>query len=106
LIIYHSRPETQNTKKIAESMALAVKAELTSIDKVHEVNINDYDIVGFGSGVYFGRFGKTLIRYAKNLANQKQRAFIFYTCGAKSCDKTKNKFSQLLESKGRTVIGS
>jgi menaquinone-dependent protoporphyrinogen IX oxidase len=106
LILYQSRKETQNTKKIAEHMALAIKADLMPIDRVEEININDYDIVGFGSGVYMRHLGKQLIKYVQNLPPKKQEAFIFYTSGAQVVDRARDKFSRLLQSKGRTVIGS
>ncbi|MDR0545460.1 MAG: hypothetical protein LBG49_00855 [Mycoplasmataceae bacterium] len=106
LIIYNSREETQNTKRIATYMAQAIDAQLISISEVDNYKIEDYDLVGFGSGVYFGKFGKSLIKYINNLEPFNQSCFVFYTSGAKKCDKAMNNFIDLLLSKKRKCIGS
>ncbi|MGZ5511487.1 MAG: flavodoxin domain-containing protein, partial [Nitrososphaeraceae archaeon] len=54
LIIYHSEHH-QNTEKIARTMATKIESELKEAKDVNIEDINNYDIIGFGSGVYRGR---------------------------------------------------
>jgi flavodoxin len=53
LIIYCSRPQTQNTHKIAHAMINGIQADITTLDNVNNYDIEKYDLVGFGSGVFF-----------------------------------------------------
>jgi len=75
--IHHS-----NTEKIAKVMAEILEARLM---KSHEVNINtftEYDLIGFGSGIYFFKHHKSLLNLIDKLLLQKnKKAFIFSTRG-------------------------
>jgi flavodoxin len=105
LIIYDSRPETQNTKRIARVMAKVLKADITSLDEVLKYEIQKYDLVGFGSGIFFYKFSKTLRQYIDKLMPYEQKCFVFYTSGMKECIKASVQLVNLLESKKRKNIG-
>ncbi|MCD5425790.1 MAG: flavodoxin family protein [Methanosarcinaceae archaeon] len=81
LIIYISIHH-KNTEKIVKAMAEILNAELV---KITEVNINElskYDLIGFGSGIYFGQHHKSLLKLIDKLPNLKvKKAFIFSTSG-------------------------
>ena len=80
IIIYRS-VHHKNTKKIAETIAKVLRAKLITPDKVNIVEIQKSDIIGFGSGIYFGRFHKTILELIEKLPKLKKKAFIFSTCG-------------------------
>jgi flavodoxin len=106
LIIYHSEHHG-NTKKIAEAMAEKVSAD---ISKAADVNINkfeEYDIVGFGSGVYNGKLHKELSEILSKLSQQEgKKAFIFSTAGSKTYGPIANEqFRPMLEEKGFKIVG-
>ena len=48
LIIYHSEHH-QNTEKIAKVMVIKVGADIIKAKDVTPLDINNYDILGFGS---------------------------------------------------------
>ena len=81
LIIYISIHH-KNTEKIVKAMAEILNAELV---KITEVNINElskYDLIGFGSGIYFGQHHKSLLKLVNKFSNLKEKkAFIFSTSG-------------------------
>jgi len=106
LIIYHSEHHG-NTKKIAKAMAEKVG---TDILKAADVNLNkfeEYDIVGFGSGVYNGKLHKELSEILSKLSQQDdKKAFIFSTTGSKTYSSMAHeRFRPMLEEKGFEIIG-
>lgn len=81
LIIYYSRHHG-NTEKIAKAMAEVLKAELFRPDEIDIDILSDYDLIGFGSGVYFGRPHQSLLELVGKLHNQNgKKAFVFTTSG-------------------------
>lgn len=61
LITYNS-VHRGNTEKIAKTMATAIEADFIKYDKVDGYNIFDYDLIGFGSGIYYGKANKDVYR--------------------------------------------
>lgn len=105
VIIYES-VHHKNTEKIARVMAEVLKAELKKPGDVDINSLNDYDLVGFGSGIYYGKFHKNIIELIKKIKNvSNQRAFVFSTSGTgkKSYN---DSIKKELEEKGFEVIGS
>jgi len=108
LIIYKSEHHG-NTKKIAERMAKVLKATLKDPDEISLHALNKYDLIGFGSGIYFGGHHKALLEFVGRLTNQKGRkAFVFSTSGARRL-LIINGFNRALENKlldkGFEIVG-
>ena len=81
LIIYSSLHHG-NTKKVAEAMADALEAGILSYDDVDAYNIVEYDLVGFGSGIYHGKPQDEFVEFIESLPAVKNRkAFVFTTSG-------------------------
>ena len=71
-----------NTEKIAKAMAGVLNAELLKPQEVEINAISKYDLIGFGSGIYFGKHHKSLLNLIDKLPNLKgKKAFIFSTSG-------------------------
>jgi len=83
LIIYNSTHHG-NTEKIAKVMAEILNAELIKSDEVDMTTLSKYDLIGFGSGIYYGKHHRNLFELINKLDNQKGRkAFILSTSGMK-----------------------
>jgi flavodoxin len=81
LIVYTS-VHHQNTEKVAKVMAEELKADLVLVANAKPEMPATYDLVGFGSGIYFGKHHKTLLQFVETLPPVTQkRAFVFSTCG-------------------------
>ena len=106
LIIYHSEHH-QNTEKIARTMATKIEAELIEAKDVSAEDINNFNIIGFGSGVYNGRLHKDLSEIIDNIPYQdNKKSFIFSTTGSLSYSRlAHDRFSPLLINKGFEIIG-
>ena len=81
LIVYTS-VHHQNTEKVAKAIAEELEADLIPTAKAQPETLAGYDLVGFGSGIYFMKHHKTLLQFVETLpAGTKKRAFIFSTSG-------------------------
>jgi flavodoxin len=101
-IIYKS-VHRSNTKKIAETLAETLDADLFDLKDVNKEIIGKYDLIGFGSGIYYYRPHKKLRKFVEELDNiENKKAFHFSTSGnGKYYDWLEKKLS----SKGFEVIG-
>ena len=106
LIVFHSEHQG-NTKKVSDAIGKAIGASaLRSADAVLP-DLEEYDLVGFGSGIYHGRFHDSLYRMIEDLPAQNgKKAFLFSTTGSKSYAlRAHEAFKTLLKTKGFFVVG-
>lgn len=80
-ICYYSRHHG-NTLKVIQAMAQGRDVELFDVTSQGDVSLKEYDVVGFASGVYFGKFHESVIDFAKNRLPREKKVFFVYTGGA------------------------
>lgn len=80
LIIYKS-VHHMNTEKVAKAMSEAINADLWKVEEVKPAVLEEYDLIGFGSGIYHGKHHKTLLDFVTGLPKQGKAAFVFSTSG-------------------------
>lgn len=81
LIIYQSIHHG-NTKKVAEVIASVLKADIKKPEQVDLKSLKDYDLIGFGSGIYAWRHHQSLFDLITRLPQFNNKpAFIFSTSG-------------------------
>ena len=61
-IIYAS-VHHENTKKVVEAIARENEADLIDATRVKEKDLSGYDLIGFASGVYYGKFHQTVLNF-------------------------------------------
>jgi flavodoxin len=94
-----------NTKKVAEAMAKVLDAEVKLPSEVKVEDLANYDLIGLGSGIYFGRFHVSMLKLVKGLPDMAdKKAFAFSTHGNKAKGWNKG-FIKLLSGKGFNVLG-
>ncbi|MEM1558077.1 MAG: flavodoxin family protein [Thermoproteota archaeon] len=108
LIIYVSIHHG-NTERIARAIGEVLKADLAKTAEVDSEVISGYDLIGFGSGIYFGKHHSSLFHLIDKLPYQNGKmAFIFSTSGLRKIwlihDFDKPLRNKLL-AKGFRVIG-
>ncbi|MFO7929328.1 MAG: flavodoxin domain-containing protein [Candidatus Humimicrobiaceae bacterium] len=106
ITIYHSEHHN-NTKKIAEVIAKNLDSEIKEAKDIGPNQLNNYQLIGLGSGVYHGNLHEDLYRIVRKLPNQNgKKVFIFSTTGSKTYSaKAHNYFKRELKNKGLKVIG-
>ena len=90
-------------------MANVLGAELMRVAQVDINMLAEYDLIGFGSGIYFGRHHKSLLELVAKLPGvENKEAFIFSTSGLRKMrfihdfDKP---LKEKLKHKGLNIVG-
>jgi flavodoxin len=106
LILYHSEHHG-NTKKIAEVIGKTLGAEPVPASGFRSGAVDEYDLIGFGSGIYYSKFHDSLYRVVEKMPKQQgKKAFLFSTTGSKTYSmRAHEAFKTLLASKGFSVSG-
>lgn len=72
----------KNTEKIAEKIAGELKTDIVNVKDVKLDEMDKYDLIGFGSGIFYGKFHKELLKLIDDMPVFKdKKAFIFSTSG-------------------------
>ncbi|MFJ3728471.1 flavodoxin family protein [Streptomyces sp. NPDC090045] len=70
-----------NTRRVAEAMADVLDARVVAPQDAAVADLTGYDLVGFGSGVFFQRMHPDLLGLARTVPASSGRAFVFATSG-------------------------
>ena len=93
-----------STRKLVE--AIADKYEVVQIDATNcqQADLSGYDLIGFASGIDFGRFYDSVEQFLKKNLPENKRIFFLYTCA-----KVSNRFTDSIKAaatqKGAVVLG-
>jgi len=98
-----------NTERVAKVMANILDADLLQVKQANASMLEQYDLIGFGSGIYFGKHHKSLLDFVDKLPMLKnKKAFIFSTSGLRKISFVHNfdkPLSKKLQRKGFDIIG-
>lgn len=108
LFSYHHK----NTEKVANALAEVLEAEIKSPGQIELDELEDYDLVGFGSGIYGAKHHRSLLQLADRLPSVSNgKAFLFSTCGIPAIGMTDEvmvenhaPLRERLQSKGYTIV--
>ncbi len=104
LFSYHNR----NTEKIAKIFAKVLDAQIKTPEQINPDELQEYNLVGFGSGIYSDKHHKSLLDLADKMPQVTNRkAFIFSTSAMMGEDKVAKDHSMLrekLQFKGYRVV--
>ncbi|MBI5458682.1 flavodoxin family protein [Methanobacterium sp.] len=97
-----------NTEKIANVFVKVLDAEIKTPQQIKPEKLQEYDLVGFGSGIYSAKHHESLLELADKLPQvNNKKAFLFSTSGITGKSKSAKDHSMLREkllSKGYTIV--
>jgi flavodoxin len=97
-----------NTEKIAKVIAKVLDASVKTPQEIRPDELQEYDLVGFGSGIYSAKLHESLFQMVNELPQvTDKKAFLFSTAGITGKTKSSNDHSLLrekLQSKGFTIV--
>ena len=97
-----------NTEKIANVISKVLDAQIKTPQQINPEELQEYDLVGFGSGIYDAKHHKLLLDLADKLPQVSNRkAFLFSTSGITGEDKATEDHSTLakkLQSVGYKIV--
>lgn len=70
-----------NTRKVANIISSTLSASVYSVDEAKAGVVPECELIGFGSGIYFGRHHQSLLELVDSWPPRPCRAFIFSTAG-------------------------
>lgn len=79
-IIYYSAHHG-NTRKLVEAVAQGRDVTLIDALTAKSTDLSGYDLIGFASGIYFGKFHQSVVEFAKNNLPQGKKVFFLSTYG-------------------------
>ncbi len=94
-----------NTKKIADAVAVVLHAEVVSPSDVNAEMLGGYELVGFGSGIAFGKHYAQILKLVDRLPVFHKNAFVFSTRGSPRQGSHHRALRRQLEEKGWTIVG-
>ncbi len=104
LFSYHHN----NTEKITNVFAKVLDAQIKTPQQINPEELQAYDLIGFGSGIYGGKHHELLLDLADNLPQVTNRnAFIFSTSamtGKAKVAKDHSLLREKLQSKGYMIV--
>jgi len=80
-ICYYSRHHG-NTRKVLEAMTDGRDVDLIDVTARIAVHLEQYDAVGFASGIYYGKFHDTVMDFMRQYLPDGKDVFFVYTCGS------------------------
>jgi len=102
LFSYHHK----NTEKVASVFAKVLGAQIRTPQQTSPEELQEYGLVGFGSGIYGGKHHKSLLDLADELPQvTNRRAFIFSTSSnLEPLAKNHSALREKLQSKGYMIV--
>jgi flavodoxin len=103
LFSYHHH----NTEKVAKVLADALDAQIKRPQQVDPETLPEYDLVGFGSGIYGGELHKAVLKLADQAPQVSGRKAFIFSTSTNTWDVAGNHASlrEKLEAKGYTILG-
>ena len=103
LIIYASTHHG-STKKLAEAIANRYDVHLIDATKQQTADLSAYDLIGFASGIDFGKFYPCVEQFLERNLPENKRVFFLYTCAKVSSRFTKTA-KTAARKKGAAIVG-
>lgn len=102
-ICYYSRHHG-NTRKVLAAMAQGSGVDLIDVTSRVAVHLEDYDCIGFASGIYYSKFQETVLDFARQYLPRGKDVFFVYTCGSMRKGYT-NAIAAVVTDKGANIRG-
>ena len=87
-VIIYASTHHGNTRKLIE--AISEKYQIDIIDAIEQkfANLSEYDLIGFASGIDFGKFYDAVEQFLKDNLPENKAVFFMYTCARDDKDFT------------------
>jgi len=101
LFSYHHN----NTQKVAKVFAAILDAQIRTPQEIGPEELQQYDLIGFGSGIYDGKHHRDLLDLADRLPSVvSKKVFLFSTSWDTRIDRIHSSLRVRLESKGYIIV--
>ena len=91
-----------NTEKLVKRIAEECQVDLIDAIKQMNADLNDYDMIGFASGIYYSKFHQSILKFSEENLSADKKVFLICTYGGSANYKS---IEQILNKKHSKVIG-
>ena len=99
-IVYHSSHHG-NTKKVVQAIAQGRDVTLIDASAVKSADLTSYELIGFASGIYFGKFHTDVLEFAENNLPGGKKVFFLSTYGGSSNTKA---IEEVVKARGGQIV--
>ena len=103
-VIVYASTHHGSTRKLAEAIASRYDVHLIDATKQSSADLSAYDLIGFASGIDFGKFYDSVEQFLEKNLPENKRVFFLYTCARAS-----NRFTETIKTAARkkeaTILG-
>jgi len=79
-VIIYASTHHGSTRKLAEAIAKQYGIPLIDAAKQRTADLSAYDLIGFASGIDFGKFYESVEQFLERNLPENKRVFFLYTC--------------------------
>lgn len=101
-VIVYASVHHGNTKKLVDAIAEKLDVDIMDAVSTKEADLSSYSKIGFASGIYFGKFHRELIAFARKNLPEDKKIFFLCTYGSKGSIEA---FEREIADKRPEVIG-
>ena len=102
-ICYYSRHHG-NTLAVLDAMTEGCNVDLIDVTVRMAVRLDQYDRIGFASGIYFSKFSPVVVNFARQYLPEGREVFFVYTYGASKVSLPGN-ITAAAKEKGCRILG-
>lgn len=102
-ICYYSRHHG-NTLAVLDAMTEGCDVDLIDVTARMAVRLDQYDRIGFASGIYFSKFSPVVVNFAHQYLPEGREVFFVYTYGAPKVSLPGN-ITAAVKEKGCRILG-
>lgn len=102
-IVFYSKHHG-NTKKLLDEIAKSGDVTLIDASAVSDADLSGYELIGFASGIYFGKMNEKVIEFARKCLPENKKVFFIFTCGSMGKSYTKS-IKDIAVSKSADILG-
>ena len=97
----------KNTEKVVKAIAEKhPEIELIDATKTILKDLASYDLIGFASGIFYGKFHKSLLSFITENLPLRKKVFVMYTCGSDRSETYLKDIKDLIKSKECTLTAA
>ncbi len=87
-VIIYASVHHGNTKKIIDEIAKSNEVDLIDATQNTEKDLSGYDLIGFASGIYYGKFHQSVLKFASVNLIERKNVFLICTYGGSDAFKS------------------
>ena len=103
-VIIYASIHHKNTFKLVKSISEKHSVDLIDATEQSYADLSPYALIGFASGIYFGKFYQPIEQFIANNLPEKKNIFFMYTC-AKPNNRFTSAMKKIAQEKSAHIVG-